>query len=169
MKHWRIIAVLPLLVVLGACGFKPLYGTDGTSPGVADDLASVSISDPTDRLSQLIRNDLLSTMRPAGTAEPDRYKLDIVAKASEDKSIEDTSNSRSARRSTVRVTASFTLKDLSGGGKTVYQGKTFSNVSYDDVGQSFADLQARTNAVERGAHEIALDIRTRLAAHFASR
>ena len=55
-----------------------------------------------------------------------------------------------------------------GGGKTIYRGKTFSNVSYDDVGQSFADLQAKTNAVERGAHEIALDIRTRLAAHFAS-
>ena len=67
----------------------------------------------------------------------------------------------------MRVTAGFALKDLNGG-KTIYQGRTFSNVSYDDVGQSFADLQARTNAMERGAHEVALDIRTRLAAHFAS-
>ena len=105
---------------------------------------------------------------PAGTAEPDRYRLDIDAVATEDKSIEDSSNSRSARRATVRVMANFELRDLSGG-KTVYKGRTFSNVSYDDVQQSFADLQARTNAMERGAHEIALDIRTRLAAHFASR
>ena len=62
-----------------------------------------------------------------------------------------------------------TLRPASRGARVqIYRGKTFSNVSYDDVGQSFADLQAKTNAVERGAHEIALDIRTRLAAHFAS-
>jgi LPS-assembly lipoprotein len=168
MKRWQFLIVLPLLMLLGACGFRPLYGSDSTSPGVANDLASVSIPEPRDRLSQLIRNDLLSTMRPAGTAEPDRYRLDIDAVATEDKSIEDSSNSRSARRATVRVMANFELRDLSGG-KTVYKGRTFSNVSYDDVQQSFADLQARTNAMERGAHEIALDIRTRLAAHFASR
>ncbi len=168
MKRWRFLAVLPLLVLLGACGFKPLYGTDSTSPGVANDLASVNIPEPQNRLTQLIRNDLVSTMRPAGTAEPDRYRLDIQASATEDRSIEDSSNSRSARRATMRVMASFELKDMSGG-KTVYKGRTFSNVSYDDVGQSFADMQAKTNAVERGAHEIALDIRTRLAAHFAAR
>jgi LPS-assembly lipoprotein len=168
MKRWQFLIVLPLLMLLGACGFRPLYGTDSASPGVANDLASVSIPEPRDRLNQLIRNDLMSTMRPAGTAEADRYRLDIDAVATEDKSIEDSSNSRSARRSTVRVMANFELRDLSGG-KTVYKGRTFSNVSYDDVQQSFADLQARTNAMERGAHEIALDIRTRLAAHFASR
>jgi LPS-assembly lipoprotein len=168
MKRWQFLIVLPLLMLLGACGFRPLYGSDSTSPGVANDLASVSIPEPRDRLSQLIRNDLMSTMRPAGTAEPDRYRLDIDAVATEDKSIEDSSNSRAARRATVRVMANFELRDLSGG-KTVYKGRTFSNVSYDDVQQSFADLQARTNAMERGAHEIALDIRTRLAAHFASR
>jgi LPS-assembly lipoprotein len=168
MKSWRIVAVLPLLLLTAACGFHPLYGGgDAASPGVAHELASVAISEPTNRLSQLIRNDLLSNMRPAGTAQPDRYRLDIDVNATEDKSIEDSSNSRRAHRSTVRVMASFALKDMSGG-KTVYQGRTFSNVSYDDVNQSFADLQARTTAVERGAREIAVDIRTRLAAHFAS-
>jgi LPS-assembly lipoprotein len=168
MKNWRLLVILPLLVLLGACGFKPLYSSDNDTPGVAGDLASVAIPEPRNRLTQLIRNDLLSTMRPAGTGEPDRYRLDILASSTEERSIEDSSNSRQARRATVRVTAAFELKELGGGGKTVYRGKTFSNVSYDDVGQSFADLQAKTNAVERGAHEIALDIRTRLAAHFAS-
>lgn len=168
MLNWRVLAVLPLLLLVAACGFRPLYSSgDATSPGVAQDLASVAIAEPTTRLTQLIRNDLLSTMRPAGTAEPDRYRLDIEANATEDKSIEDSSDSQRSRRSTVRVMASFALKDLSGG-KTVYQGRTFSNVSYDDVQQSFADMQARTTAMERGAREIALDIRTRLAAHFAS-
>jgi LPS-assembly lipoprotein len=168
MKAWRILVVLPLLLLTAACGFRPLYSSgDATSPGVAQDLASVAIAEPTTRLSQLIRNDLLSNIRPAGTGEPDRYRLDIEANATEDKSIEDSSDSRRAHRSTVRVMASFALKDMAGG-KTVYQGRTFSNVSYDDVNQSFADMQARTSALERGAREVALDIRTRLAAHFAS-
>lgn len=168
MRNWRLLLVLPLALLTAACGFHPLYSTgDSSSPGVAQDLASVSIAEPSSRLNQLIRNELMSTMRPAGTTEPDRYRLDIDAKTTEEKSIEDTTNSRRAHRSTVRVMASFALKDLSGG-KTVYQGRTFSNVSYDDVDQSFADLQARTTAMERGAREIALDIRTRLAAHFAS-
>ncbi len=166
MKSWRTLVVLPLLLLLGACGFRPLYGTDGVSSGVAGELASVAIPEPKSRLDQIIRNELLSTMRPAGTAAPDRYQLDILAAASEERSIEDSSDSRQARRSTVKVTASFQLKDLSGG-KVVYKGKTFSNVSYDDVNQSFADMQARTNAIERGAREIALDIRTRVAAYFA--
>lgn len=166
MKPWRILAVLPLLALLGACGFRPLYGTDGVSSGVAGQLASVAITEPKNRLDQLVRNELLSTMRPAGTAAPDRYRLDIVTTASEDRSIEDSSDSRSARRSTVRVTAGFQLKDLNGGA-VVYKGKTFSNVSYDDVGQSFSNMQARTNAIERGAREIAIDIRTRIAAYFA--
>lgn len=166
MKPWRILAVLPLLVLLGACGFRPLYGTDGVSSGVAGQLASVAIPEPKTRLDQLVRNELLSTMRPAGTAEPDRYRLEITTVASEDRSIEDSNDSRSARRLTVRVTASFQLKDMNGGA-VVYKGKTFSNVSYDEVGQSFANLQARTNAIERGAREIAIDIRTRVAAFFA--
>lgn len=168
MKSWRILVVLPLLLLTAACGFHPLYGGgDAASPGVAQDLASVAITEPTSRLNQLIRNDLLSAMRPAGAAVPDRYHLDIDANAVEDKSIVDNNNSRRSHRSTVRIMASFALKDLTGG-KTIYQGRTFSNVSYDDVSQSFADMQSRTTAVERGAREVALDIRTRLAAHFAS-
>ena len=64
------LVVLPVLLLTAACGFRPLYGGgDATSPGVVQDLASVAISEPTTRLSQLIRNDLLSAIRPAGTAE----------------------------------------------------------------------------------------------------
>jgi LPS-assembly lipoprotein len=167
MRALLRIALLPVLLALGACGFKPLYGTNSMSASVSTELASVAIADPTTRLSQLIRNDLLSAMRPAGTAEPDRYVLTIDAKSNLDRVLEDRPTGETTRRA-VRVNASFILKD-SGTGKQVYTGKTFSNVSFDEVGHSFANLQAQTDAIERAAHEIALDIQTRLAAHFASR
>jgi LPS-assembly lipoprotein len=155
------------MLALAGCGFRPLYGSNQMSASVANELAAVAIAEPANRLAQLIRNDLLSTMRPAGTAEPDRYTLTIDAKSANDKALEDNDTGMTVRR-TVRVNASFVLKD-SVTGKPLYTGKTFSNVSYDEVGHSFANLQAQTNAIERAAHEISLDIRTRLAAHFASR
>ena len=55
-----------------------------------------------------------------------------------------------------------------GKGKPVFQGKTFSVVAYDRTGQSFADLQAFNDAIERAAKVVSDDIRTRVAAYFAT-
>ena len=62
------IAILPLMLALAGCGMRPLYGTSEMSAGVSNELAAIAIAEPTTRLAQLIRNDLISTMRPAGTA-----------------------------------------------------------------------------------------------------
>ena len=156
-----------LAMLLSGCGnIHPLYGDAGLSASVASELASVSIPEPDTRLAQLIRNDLVSTMRPVGTAAPNRYSLEIDARAQEDRTIETTSAQRTLRR-TVRLNVSFALHDQ-GSGKVLYQGKTFSQADYDEVGQPFADLQAETDAVERAAREVSTDIRTRIAAHFAA-
>ena len=105
-------------------------------------------------------------MRPAGTAEPDRYSLALDIRSQEEKVIETSTAERVTRR-TIKVNVSFALQEQ-GSGKIVYKGRTFSQAAYDEVGQSFADLQAKTNAVERAAREVSVDIRTRLAAHFAA-
>src|SRR5436305_1654716 len=81
MRREGLAAVsVALPLVLSACGnIHPLYGTAGAdSPSVAAVLASIAIPEPDTRLGQLIRNDLISTMRPAGTARSDRYTLEIV-------------------------------------------------------------------------------------------
>ena len=47
MKSWRILAIIPLLVLLGACGFRPLYGTDGVLEMTTGYLPSVKyLPDP---------------------------------------------------------------------------------------------------------------------------
>ncbi len=156
-----LVAVAP-----GCSGFHPLYGTTEDSSPVAGELAAVAIPEPETRLGQIIRNDLMSSMRPAGTAEPDRYTLAMTIQAQEEKAIESATIDRVLRR-TVRLNVSFALTEH-GSDRIVYRGKTFSQASYDEVGQSFADLQAKTDAVERAAHEVSVDIRTRLAAHFSA-
>src|SRR5437763_11555517 len=160
-------ACAALAMLMSGCGnIHPLYGDAGDTSSVATELASVTITEPDTRLGQLIRNDLISTMRPTGTAAPDRYTLEIDATSREDKLIETATAQRTLRR-TVRLNVTFALH-VQGSGKVLYQGKTFSQADYDEVGQPFADLQAKTNAIERAAHEVSTDIRTRIAAHFAA-
>lgn len=164
MRQAAIAAALALLLA-GCSSMRPLYGTNSLSADVSDELSSVAIPEPKTRLEQLIRNDLIATMRPAGTASDDRYTLLLKPEAKDDMTIE--GRSSETLRKTVRLNVGFNLIDRQSN-KSVYSGRTFSQVSYDETGLSFADLQARTTALERAAHEVSSDIRTRLAAHFAS-
>ena len=160
-------ALLLAITLLGGCAMRPLYGTSSAEYGVGvpQALESVTIPEAETRLGQLIRNDLISGFRPAGTDAPDRYKLVINSRSREENAVEE-EDSHIARR-TVRVNAAFILTELSSG-KAVYSGRTFSVVSYDRTGQGFADLQAETNAMERAAKVVSTDIRTRVAAYFAT-
>lgn len=161
----RAAIVAAIAVCLPACSFRPLYGTGGADSGTAAELQAIAIPEPKTRLEQLIRNDLISTMRPAGTAAPDKYTLVLRQENFEQDAIVTTASK--IERKTVNIKVAFSLLEKSSG-RQLYAGKTFSLVSYDRTGQGFADLQAQTNAVERAAHEISADIRTRIAAHFAA-
>ncbi|MBL8906425.1 MAG: hypothetical protein JNM20_07095 [Rhizobiales bacterium] len=160
-------ACLMLMAVspLGGCAMRPLYGTASADGSVPEALESVTIPEADSRLGQLIRNELISGLRPAGSGAPDRYVLVINSRSRDENAVEE-EDSHIARR-TVRVNAAFVLKDIASG-KPVFQGKTFSVVSYDRTGQSFADLQAYNNAIERAAKVVSTDIRTRVAAYFAT-
>lgn len=166
MKRRHILTFIAGAGLLGGCGFQPLYNAGSSSEGVVAELRGIAIAEPQSRLAQLIRNDLLSSIRPAGSGNGDRYTLAIDAAAQEDTVIE-TRQVTETSREVVRVNVHFALRKQ-GTGELVYEGKTFSHVPYDEVGQSFSDLRGRNNALERAAREVSVDIRTRLAAHFAS-
>lgn len=165
LTRCRQIAGLGACLLLMGCGFQPLYGSREDGSSVAHALSSVSIPEPTTRLAQLIRNELLSSMAPGGTGTGDLYTLELLAQAKEDTAIQ--SLNTDVLRRIVRINADFRLvEDASG--KAVYAGKSFSHASYDRTGTPFANYQARITAEERAAKEIGSDIRTRLAAYFAS-
>jgi len=163
MKPGNVLIAMLCILALGGCSYKPLYGTTSDDRGVVGELASISIPEADSRLGQIIRNDLLSSMRPAGRESQDRYRLDL--KLSKSRSAVIDKKQPNETRNSVNVAVDFTLLD---GEKEVYKGKTFSQVSYDVVRQPFADTQAENDATERVAHELSADIRTRLAAYFAT-
>ncbi len=165
MKNMAAISIAIAGLALAACDFRPLYGTTETGGNVAFLLASISVDQQNTRLGQLVRNEIVSGISPAGTSGGNAYRLAFTAQDSEFTSI-DSVNTEPLRQQ-YKVNASFTLIDT-GTGKPVHTGKTFSQVSYDRVDAPAANLQAQTNAQERAAIEIGRDIRIRLAAYFSS-
>ncbi len=160
---------LAALFGLQACNnLRPLYGTNGVEEqsSVVTELSNVQIPQPQNRIQQLIRNNLISTMSPPGQEGDGRYTLVLVPQSDEfDLVIE--RNTDVSRRS-YRLKVAFSLRDSSSGRK-IYSGSTVSEVSYDKITSEFANLQAKTNAEERAARQVSQDIRTRLAAYFAKR
>lgn len=66
MRKAQLILLMAAAMVLAGCGFRPMYSSSPGNAGVSSELAAVVIPEATDRTGQLIRNDLISTMK-AGT------------------------------------------------------------------------------------------------------
>jgi LPS-assembly lipoprotein len=151
---------------LAGCGYKPLYGTGSDGRGVVDSLSSIAVQETDSRAGQLVRNKLLSSMRPAGTARQDLFSLSLTPEVVQSTPVDQSRPGIERRR--LRLTVSYQLTEI-GSGTQVNSGKTFSSVSYDVVHEPVADLQAEANALNRAAQEVGTDIHTRLAAFMASR
>ena len=162
MRRAPAILVVAAALLLAGCGYRPLYGSSSETAGVAATLSSVSIPEAEDRVGQLIRNDLLSSMR-AGEGE---QKYTLLLKPVVKRSGVIDKPQPNVTRDAITLAVSYELVERSSG-TVVHTGKTFSYASFDIIRQPFADLQAETNATERAVHEVSSDIRTRLAAYFA--
>ena len=162
----KVIYCFVVLLSLTGCGYKPLYSSGSDGRGVVASLSSISVQETDTRAGQLVRNSLLSSIRPAGTAGDNRYKLvlnpELTQSTLVDRSVPGTERMR------MRLAVTYQLIETASGSE-VNSGKTFSAVSYDVIREPVADLQAESNAASRAAKEVAADIHTRLAAYMASR
>jgi LPS-assembly lipoprotein len=158
------LILLAACLALAACGFQPLYATRGGGPTTQAELASVTVTEQSTRLGQLVRNEILSTIAPVGQEEEPRYVLELLPRAAEEVSIR--AFDTGVLRRSFRVEVAFRLRRV-GTGEELYAGRTFSQASYDRTETPFADRQARITAEERAAKEVGTDIATRLAAFFA--
>jgi len=165
MRTFSRIVLVASALGLAGCGFTPLYGTTDAGSPVALKLASISVTEQDTRLGQLVRNEIVSGISPAGSAGGLAYRLELEARGSEELAI--SAIDTDTLRKHYRVNVSFVLYDASSG-KPVYSGKTFSQVSYDRIDAPVANLQAQVNAQERAAAETGRDIRTRLAAFLST-
>ena len=163
MPRLPAILLTVAALVLAGCGYRPMYGSTATSPGIAGSLSAISIPEASDRPSQLVRNELISTMQ-TGKGDESKYLLNLTTSVADNGVIQKAQPA--VTRQAILVTTSFELVDRTTG-KVVNKGTSFARVPYDVIRQPFADLQAQKDATERAAREVGADIRTRLAAYFA--
>jgi LPS-assembly lipoprotein len=160
MLNRRMMLQCMLALPVAGCGFRPLYGQKG-SGGDAVDLSAVTVIGQANRAGQLVRNELLKAM----TGATERYILKLTV--TEKERAKSTLSGTQTARYELTLNGSYVLTDAQAGG-TVSKGASFSTVAYDVVRQPIADTQARDNAVERAAIELASDIRLRVAVYLSS-
>ncbi|HVT51847.1 MAG TPA: LPS assembly lipoprotein LptE [Dongiaceae bacterium] len=176
VRSW---CVLPLLLLLSACAWHPLYARpnpDPTSGGVTATMASVAIDpittktslDPLtgtakfpydSRAAQMLHNNLRDALNPYGQPSPAAYHLAIELTEAITRTA--SLGNGDSTRNDLTLTAKYDLTDEKG--KSVLQDRSRIVTSYDVLNQPFSDLQSHNDALQRGADQLAQLIQTRLA------
>ncbi len=162
MSLFRTFAPLFVVLLLGACGFRSLYGTDATGDAPSE-LATIKINPIADRLGQQLRNNLLDLLNPRGRPAKPRYFLTVrLDQSTQRLAIE---KDAFATRANLSLLANYSLQDPDSR-EIVLSGKSLVVSSYNILDSEFATLMSEKDAKARAAREIAHDIRMRLAAFF---
>jgi LPS-assembly lipoprotein len=152
-------------LLLPACTIRPLYG----GPEGADlsrELAAVAVEPADARLSQLLRNDLIEALNPAGLDVPARYDLKVELDRARNAlaiQLDDV-----VTRYDLSLAGTFELTEK-GTGSTLYRSAVRRVASYNVDREPFATLVAERDAERRASRELSRQIRTQLALYFARR
>jgi LPS-assembly lipoprotein len=161
MPDRRTILLSLTLPFASGCGYRPLYSKVDGGPDVAAALANISVQEQKTRPGQLLRNELLSSMSPAGTGGTNQYLLRIAV--IENASFVSRLPDQPVDRWRYRLDTTYELVDVKLG-RVATRGSSQSAVSFDTVREPVADRQARNTAMSRAAVELGQDIKLRLAA-----
>lgn len=166
----RIIAAaaLALALVAGGCNVRPLYGTAATTGNdtVSAALADIEVNPVEGRVGQQIYNDL-NAMLNAGGAGDTTYALSFTVRSQYANIITRTVSGLPGGRN-VRLTVRYQLRKKDQMDVPILAGGVVRIAPYDYFTQRFANDRAQIDAENRASREIAEDIRTRLAAYFAT-
>ncbi len=163
MSLFKSTCLVFALLVLGGCGFQPLYGK-GSAGHTISEFSRIKIKPIKDRVGQQLHNQLLTSLNTKGAPGNPLYLLDI--QTSKGQSSLAVRKSAFATRANLTVTASFRLIPTKKEG-VGFSGTSAITVSYNILNSDFATLSAEKDARKRAVREIAEDIRIQLGAHFA--
>ena len=158
----RRFALLPLLLLLSACGLHPLYG-GGSGGQVAGLLSTVEVGPIEGQAGWLVRTKLIDRLGESGEARP-QYRLDVT--------LDDNLTSyglradRAATQERRTLRARYQLVDLANG-MVVLDETAGSDASVDVVSSEYATVAAEQSALENLSGIVADQIVTRLAIYAA--
>jgi LPS-assembly lipoprotein len=155
-----LAAVACAALSLAACGFTPLYATQGLSPG----LSSIEVTVPHGRLAFLLGeslNDELARDR----SEPAIYRLDVTVASrvfARGLNLDET-----AAYYEDNLTVQYRLIDIATG-RVLKTNSLPVEVTYAATNIPYAGIAAQQDAQQRAANEAAERIRTDLGIYFAT-
>lgn len=158
-----LTTIVALAALLASCQVRPLYSE---KDGAGQKLAAIAFSDPTTRVGQQVRNQLVF-LTSGGAGEPAKpdYEVELSATSVETNILLDQSTAAPSPGRVV-VTATYTMKQTSDG-KVIKTGTRAVTALLDIPAQEFAELRAIRDAENRGAREVAELVRADLAGALA--
>lgn len=163
----RLSTVAAAGLLVGACGFQPVYRTAPGQTPVRAQLTGVYIEDAPDRPTQVLRNELLflfgqnaSTPREGST-----HTLKMTTRGYTQKSIVSRTGYTTARIYVLEV--SYSLID-NATKQAVVDSRTSAQSAFDILDQQYANIRAERDAENRAARDVARKINDQIGAYFAA-
>lgn len=163
-EPFRRTLVVLLTAFFSGCALTPLHGP-GLGERVNPALASIEVDAPRNRLGQILATELRRELDPAGLDRPPSHLL--VIRLDREKSPLAVQLDDVTTRFDLTLAARFDLIRKADG-QVLYRSAVRRVASYNVVRAPYATLVAEQDAERRAAKELAREIRTRLAVHFAS-
>lgn len=167
------ILTISLIMMITACGFRPLYvqhksgnwySADNYDLSIIDEMAQIKVLPIADRFGQQIRNQLLDLLTPKGTPQRAKYRLDV--KVAERIVVQQAMrNDVTATNERIQYKVNYTLYQ---GSENLLNGNSIAFVSYDILTNPYSTTIAQKKAETDAAHIIANDIALRIGAYFHS-
>ncbi len=155
----RFAGLVLAALLLGGCGFQPLYGDRSEN----DDLAAVEIGLIADRSGQELHNALLDRLNPKGAPARPLYQLLVEL----DEHLQDLAvrKDESVTRANLQIVANYVLYSKADGAVLV-EGTSRSTTSFNISTEEYSAIVAEQDAGRRGIDLLADDIELRLALFF---
>ncbi len=151
-------AILALLLLLGGCGFQPMYGGR-----LAPQLASIYVEPVPEREGYELRNTLIDILGSDGTTQGKACRLKSTMSPTTSLGVAQR-NDATIYRYNDRLVADYVLTDARG--TTLTSGTQMGLSSYNVAASPYSTLSARQDADRRAAQDMAERIRLDLGAWF---
>lgn len=172
----NILAVSAIIIALTSCGFEPLYvektaGEDlwyynnEYKTDIVQEMAQIKVEGATDRIGQMIKNELMDIFNPYGTPKCAKYflKLAPIEKSTVQQALRD---DITATREKVKYSVDYTLWSKEKG--QLLKGNSWIYLSYDLLDNPYSTTMDKKKVEKDGAKILANDISLRLGAYFHS-
>jgi LPS-assembly lipoprotein len=167
MRHARAVLVCFSALALGACGFRPLYGTLGSDPGAQAEFSSIYIEPVAQEITGYeLRNSLIELLHASDQLQGMRYKLSVTLHETREGVAIAADVNATLTRYGYTMQADYTLTDIKTN-KLVTKGTEITQAGYDVAASPYATEVTLQDMRKRAAQDVAEHLRLDLGVYFA--